>query len=185
MRRIAALVLRIAVLVLLVSLVEVSVAAQMALAQGDTQRPRVSSSSPSAGAVGVSITGNVTATFNEPVQPASIAFVLRDASNAIVPSSLSYSAATRTVTLDPQSVLQPGKTYIATLSAAADLAGNTLSPSGLPGGDRLRWACRADIYPVRSRWSGLRRREEWPHQGLRQSVEHDADGFRRPARQGL
>ena len=119
---------RIALLVLLMSLVDVSVAAQMALAQGDTQPPRVSSSSPSAGAVGVSITVNVTATFNEPVQPASITIVLRDATNAIVPSSLSYNAATRTVTLDPQATLQPGKTYTATLSAAADLAGNALSP---------------------------------------------------------
>ena len=109
-------------------LAQVSAVASVALAQSDSQPPRVSSQSPAAGATGVSITINVTATFNEPVQPASIAFVLRDASNAIVPSSLSYNAATRTVTLDPQVDLQPGKTYTATLSAAADLAGNTLSP---------------------------------------------------------
>jgi len=115
---------RIAVLVAIVALADISVAPQAALAQGDTQPPRVSSQSPAAGAVGVSITINVTAAFNEPVQPASIAFVLRDASNAVVPSSLSYNAAIRTVTLDPQVDLQPGKTYTATLSAAADLAGN-------------------------------------------------------------
>jgi hypothetical protein len=86
----------------MVALSDTSVAPQAALAQGDTQPPRVSSQSPAAGAVGVSITINVTAAFNEPVQPASIAFVLRDASNAVVPSSLSYNAAIRTVTLDPQ-----------------------------------------------------------------------------------
>jgi len=119
---------RIAVLVAMVALSDTSVAPQAALAQGDTQPPRVSSQSPAAGAVGVSITINVTAAFNEPVQPASIAFVLRDASNAVVPSSLSYNAAIRTVTLDPQVDLQPGKTYTATLSAAADPAGNALSP---------------------------------------------------------
>jgi hypothetical protein len=112
----------------IVALAGASVAAQPALAQGDTQPPRVISFSPSAGGAGVSVTITVTAAFSEPVQPASIAFVLRDASNAIVPSSLTYNAATRTVTLDPQGDLQPGKTYTATLSAAADLAGNALSP---------------------------------------------------------
>ena len=76
----------------------------------------------------MSVAITVTAAFSEPVQPASIVFVLRDASNAIVPSSLTYSAATRTVILGPQGDLQPGKTYTAALNAAADLAGNALSP---------------------------------------------------------
>jgi glucose/arabinose dehydrogenase len=101
--------------------------AAAATAQGDTQPPGVSSQSPAAGATGVAITVNVTAAFTEPVQPASIAFVVRDASNTVVPSTLTYSAATRTVTLDPQADLLPGQAYTATLSAAVDLAGNALA----------------------------------------------------------
>ena len=102
-------------------------AVSTALAQGDSQPPSVSSHSPSAAATGVSTTVNVTAAFSEPVQPASIAFVLRNASNAIVPTSLSYNAVPRTVTLNPQVDLLHGQTYTATLSAAVDLAGNPLA----------------------------------------------------------
>ncbi len=110
------------------ALAQASAAASVALAQSDTQPPRVSSRSPSAGATGVSTNIQVTASFSEPVQPASIAFVLRDAANAIVPASLSYNAGTRTVTLVPQVTLSHSKTYTATVSAAADLAGNLLNP---------------------------------------------------------
>jgi len=60
-------------------------AVEEAAAQADTQPPKVSSVSPSAGATAVSIAGNLIAAFDEPVQPSSISFVLRDASNAVVP----------------------------------------------------------------------------------------------------
>src|SRR4029453_12574718 len=54
---------RIAASVMVVALAGASVAAQPALAQGDTQPPRVSSFSPPAGGAGVSVTVTVTAAF--------------------------------------------------------------------------------------------------------------------------
>ena len=118
---------RVVALAAMLALTDASLIAQASHAQSDTQPPRVSTVSPAAGATGVSVTITVTAAFSEPVQPASIAFVLRDSAIAIVPSSLTYNASARTVTLLPQADLPPGKTYTATLSAAADLAGNPLS----------------------------------------------------------
>ena len=50
----------------------------------------------------------------------------------------------------------------------------------LPGGDRLLRAHRADRGALLARRPRLRRREERPHQGLRQPVGHDADRLRRP-----
>jgi hypothetical protein len=96
-------------------------------AQGDSQPPGIVSSSPAPAATGVSIAASVTATFNEPVQPASIGFVLRDDANTVVPASLSYTATTRTVALAPQTSLPHARTYTATVAAAVDLAGNPLS----------------------------------------------------------
>jgi hypothetical protein len=117
----------IALLVATVALFQVSIHPQPALAQADTQAPRVSSVSPSAGATSVSARVNVTASFNEPMQPASIAFALRNPANAAIPASMIYDSATRTVTLTPLSDLEPGTTYTATLSAAVDFAGNGLT----------------------------------------------------------
>jgi Bacterial Ig-like domain len=109
------------------ALASVFLAVEEAAAQADTQPPNVSSHSPSAGATGVSATVNLTAAFSEPVQPSSISFVLRDASNAVVPASVTYNAASRTVTLDPQADLLRGHTYSAVIGAAIDLAGNALT----------------------------------------------------------
>ncbi len=77
--------------------------------------------------VSVASTINITATFSEPVQPASIAFALRDSANALVPATVAYDAATWTVKLDPAADLDPSSSYTATVSGAADLAGNVLS----------------------------------------------------------
>jgi glucose/arabinose dehydrogenase len=72
----------------------------------------------------------VTATFSEAIQPASVAFVLRDSASVIVPGSVSYDSSTNTVTLHPSSELIASRTYTATVSGAVDLAGNSLtSPS--------------------------------------------------------
>ena len=71
----------------------------------DTTPPAISSVSPSAGASGVAPGTNVTATFNEAMNAATINganFELRDPSNALVPATVAYSAATRTATLDPE-----------------------------------------------------------------------------------
>jgi hypothetical protein len=69
----------------------------------------------------------VTATFSEAVQSATITFELRDQSGNLVPASVTYDEATRTVTLDPEAELLPLTTYTATLSGATDAAGNAMA----------------------------------------------------------
>ena len=113
----------------LVMLVQGGRSDSVALAQGDVQPPSVTSKSPAAGAANVSTQISVQATFDEPVQPASISFVLRDSNNVIVPASVSYDSATRTVTLDPDNDLAGTRTHTATLSGAVDLAGNAMTGS--------------------------------------------------------
>ena len=61
---------------------------------------------------------DVTVTFAEPMDPATIngsTFVLRDASAAPVSAVVSYDAATQTATLDPDANLAQGATYTATV----------------------------------------------------------------------
>ena len=100
---------------------------QATWAQGDSQPPTVIGQSPSPGVNGQAVNSNVTATFSEAIQPASLAFVLRDSANTIVPANLSYDASTHTVTLHPSADLLASRTYTATVSGAMDLAGNTMS----------------------------------------------------------
>ena len=92
----------------------------------DTSAPTVAAQSPSTGDVGIPINTLVTATFNKPVLPSTINFVLRRGSTT-VSSAVTYDAASQTVYLDPSTSLAPGTTYTATLSGARDLFGNTMT----------------------------------------------------------
>ena len=101
---------------------------------GDTTPPTVPNTSPSAGATGVGINANVSATFNEPMNAASITtttFQLRAPGGAVVPATVSYDAATATATLDPGAALANSTVYTATVSGGAsgvkDSAGNALA----------------------------------------------------------
>ena len=102
----------------------------------DTTAPTVSSVFPGSGSTGVSATANVTATFSENMDASTITaatFELRDAANALVASAVSYDAATRTATLDPNASLALGSTYTARVRGgtadprAKDAAGNALA----------------------------------------------------------
>jgi uncharacterized delta-60 repeat protein len=100
----------------------------------DTTAPTVSSTSPAAGATGVSRTANVRVTFSEPMDPATIdasTIQLRDASNAVVPAVLTYDAPNRRATLNPDPTLAPLATYTATVRGGAtgvkDGQGNALA----------------------------------------------------------
>jgi methionine-rich copper-binding protein CopC len=93
----------------------------------DTTAPSVAVKSPTPGATGVSTLATPKATYTEPVQPATVSFVLTKPGNITVPASLSYDAATRTSRLAPQSPLATSTTYTATVSGATDLAGNVMS----------------------------------------------------------
>jgi methionine-rich copper-binding protein CopC len=93
----------------------------------DNTAPTVVAKSPAAGATGIPTPGNVTATFSERVQASSISFVLTGPGGAVVPATVTYDDASRTVTLDPTADLTGLTTYTATFSGVKDLAGNLLA----------------------------------------------------------
>ncbi len=99
----------------------------------DTTPPVIVSRSPASTASNVSVLKPITATFDESIDPTTLkssTFVLRDASNATVPATVSYDDSTFTATLTPSSPLAPSTQYTATVSGSVtDLAGNALGPN--------------------------------------------------------
>ncbi len=100
----------------------------------DTVAPTLTAKTPTAGAAGINVGVAATATFNEPMSPASISsssFQLRDGSSALVPVNVTYDSGTNVATLSPQSALQYGATYSLTVKGGSggvtDLAGNPLA----------------------------------------------------------
>ena len=100
----------------------------------DETPPTISSRTPASGASGVATGADVTVTFSEPMNPATInasTVELRDPSSAEVPATVSYSAAQRQATLHPSSALQNSTAYTVTVKGGeggvADLAGNPLA----------------------------------------------------------
>jgi hypothetical protein len=93
----------------------------------DTTPPTVTGRSPAAGATGVARATNVTATFSEPIDQATILFELRGAGGALVPvAAVTYDAPTRTATLNPMSDLAAGTAHSVTVNAR-DPAGNPMA----------------------------------------------------------
>jgi hypothetical protein len=97
----------------------------------DTTAPTVTSTSPISGASGVIQAATVNASFSEPIDPASLTtttFSLRNSGGAVVPSTVSYIAATQSARLTPISPLAASTTYTATLTTGIeDLSGNNLA----------------------------------------------------------
>jgi VCBS repeat-containing protein len=100
----------------------------------DTTPPTVVSVIPANGATGVSANANIQAVFSEALDPSSVTAAtveLRDASNTLIPASVTYNNVARTVTLDPASSLEYLSTYTATIRGGVDgvkdLAGNVLA----------------------------------------------------------
>lgn len=100
----------------------------------DLAPPAVIAIVPANGASGVSNAANITATFNEDLNPATVGnstFELRDPGNNLVAATVTYSGAARTATLDPSANLQYSTLYTATLtggiSGISDVAGNPLA----------------------------------------------------------
>ncbi|SDM55359.1 Ca2+-binding protein, RTX toxin-related [Cryobacterium flavum] len=91
--------------------------------------PTVTARTPASGARSVSQTGNLTATFSEPVTGvSSTTFVLR-LGTTVIPAVVSYNATTRVATLNPTATLLADRSYTATLSGIQDVAGNTMVAS--------------------------------------------------------
>ncbi|MGC1952212.1 MAG: Ig-like domain-containing protein, partial [Gammaproteobacteria bacterium] len=100
----------------------------------DTTPPTVTATVPVNGAADVGINTNVTATFSEAVDPATLTgttFELRDGGGVLVPATVSYDAATRTASLTPNAALSLSTAYSATVKGGVDgvkdLAGNGLA----------------------------------------------------------
>jgi hypothetical protein len=99
----------------------------------DTTPPTVTDVSPAGGATGVSPGSNVTATFSEPMNAATVTgtnFELRGPGGGLVNAAVSYDAAARTAILDPAASLTDSTTYTATVkggpTGVKDVAGNAL-----------------------------------------------------------
>ena len=100
----------------------------------DTTPPTVSAMTPGDGATDVTTRTAVTATVSELIDVATLTsstFFLRDPSNAIVSSSISYNASTSIATLTPAQPLAATTIYTATIVGSAngvkDAAGNPLA----------------------------------------------------------
>jgi hypothetical protein len=93
----------------------------------DTTPPTLTAQTPAPGATGVATTGTtVTATFSEPVQPATVSISLN---GGTVAGGVSYDTATQRATFTPTAALTASTAYTATVSGAKDLAGNTMAPA--------------------------------------------------------
>jgi hypothetical protein len=104
----------------------------------DVAGPSVSSTTPAAGATGVSLFSTVKAVFNDALDATTITgntFELRDAANVSVTATVSYDATTRTATLTPSVPLSGSTTYTATLRGGGtdprikDASGNAMATS--------------------------------------------------------
>ncbi|MDQ3738933.1 MAG: Ig-like domain-containing protein, partial [Actinomycetota bacterium] len=97
----------------------------------DTTPPTVGTGSPPHGAIEVLIDTNVEATFGEPMDPASLTtgtFTLAPPGGLAVAAQVSHDAATQSATLDPDTDLEFGTIYTATITTGAkDAAGNSLA----------------------------------------------------------
>ena len=107
-----------------------------AAASTDTTAPTVTAIAPADGASRVNRGVNITATFSEDMDPTTIhtgTFELRDASNALVSATVSYSMAARQAILNPASSLAPRTRHTVTVKGGStdprvkDLAGNALA----------------------------------------------------------
>ncbi|HYR45312.1 MAG TPA: DUF4082 domain-containing protein, partial [Terriglobia bacterium] len=99
----------------------------------DTTPPSITATTPPDGATGVNPSANVSATFSEPINTATLTsqtFKLRGPGGALMSAVLTYNPATRTATLDPTGGFAPQTLYTATITGGSggvtDLAGNAL-----------------------------------------------------------
>ena len=99
----------------------------------DTTPPTVTALSPASGATNVAIGATATVTFSEALNASTVSSstaFLHDANNVVVPTTVAYNSATKTVTLTPTSALVNSMTYTIVVKGGSaglkDLAGNPL-----------------------------------------------------------
>ncbi|MGH9630263.1 MAG: NPCBM/NEW2 domain-containing protein [Bryobacteraceae bacterium] len=126
---------------------------------GDTIPPTVTSFVPADGAMGVSTTANMTATFSEAMNSSTINTstfrLVKLGTTAAISATVTYNATTRTATLNPSAALVRGLQYVVTIKGGStgvkDPAGNALTadfvwkfnitgtPTGTPYVSDLQW----------------------------------------------
>ncbi len=94
----------------------------------DTTKPTVTARTPAPGATGVAVGVDVTATFSEAVQQASVSLELRGPGGTLVPAATSYDAATRTSHARPQRGAEPDHDLHRQPHRSPRPAGNTMDP---------------------------------------------------------
>jgi len=114
----------------------------------DTTKPTIISTLPVNGAVNVPINQAVTATFSEPMDPATInstTFTLAGPGGTPVPGVVTYAAVANAATFTPSANLAPNTLYTATVTTGAtDLAGNPLGAGLVPNPWTFTTAAAAD-----------------------------------------
>lgn len=89
--------------------------------------PTVTSETPAPGATNVSALTAVTATFNESIQSAALAFSLADSQGNPVAGTVSYNDTSHVATFTPAAALKGGVTYVATVTGAQDASGHVMA----------------------------------------------------------
>jgi hypothetical protein len=103
-----------------------------------TTPPTVTSTSPTSGATGTSITSPVSATFSAAVDTDNVTFTVKDADGSTVPGSITYPSANK-VTFTPSTQLALHTTYTASVQAS-DVWGNAMT-------DPVTWSFTTDSTP--------------------------------------
>ncbi|MFC0489102.1 DUF4082 domain-containing protein [Sinomonas atrocyanea] len=89
--------------------------------------PAVTQTSPASGATGVGVGTAPTATFNQSVTAASVAFTLKDSTGATVAGSTALNSAGTVATFTPSSALAYSTQYTATVSGATNSTGQSMA----------------------------------------------------------
>ena len=90
----------------------------------DQNPPQLADTNPAAGSSSVSVGTRISATFDEPVLPASIAFLMHDQNGTDINGTLSIDEQISTLVFEPASELDPSTRYSVQISAT-DLSGNS------------------------------------------------------------
>src|SRR5215211_7821009 len=110
----------------------------------DTTAPKVNNTSPANNATGVSRTANVTATFSEPMDEASVeapgvVTLKKSSGGAAVAASVTYNPTAKKVILNPNLSLARNTLYSAEVTTGAtDLAGNQLDQNSTTAGNQAK-----------------------------------------------
>ena len=97
----------------------------------DTGTPTVMSVAPPNGATGVGINGIVVVTFSKAINPISVTgstIQIKDGSQAVVPSSISFDSTNTVVTITPQSPLAANAQMTVTINGITDATGSAIAP---------------------------------------------------------